>query len=67
MGLKKNLHGISKAEVMEQSFIFKPKFCVGPGAIAVASAACLPAALGVGSSQALNLTGSLLAPQNTFL
>lgn len=60
MGLKRNLHGISKAGVMEQSFIFKPKFGVGPGAIAVANAACLPADLGVGSSQALNLTGLFL-------
>ena len=58
MGLKRSLHGISKVGVMEQSFIFKPKFGVGPGAIAVASAACLPGP---------QPDWSLLAPQNTFL
>ena len=42
MGLKRNLHGISKAGVMEQSFIFNPNFSVGPGAIAVYKC-CIPA------------------------
>ena len=42
MGLKRNLHGISKAGVMEQSFIFNPNFSVGPSAIAVYKC-CIPA------------------------
>ena len=42
MGLKRNLRGISKAGVMEQSFIFNPKFSAGPGAIAVYKC-CIPA------------------------